>query len=786
MSNGGAGGPSSGQPPIYPHVQTKAFSVRAERQAATASVHLQEFLAQLASRGLNTSLDEKFLAQLQSISQEKNPESFFHSLLTFGSALQNAGKLEPASLIFSSLAQADSQLPIGEALRRKSQERLDAQTGVGKGGARLEFLASRFVADCTSPAMLLGMTGAGILGRLSYSGILSRLVVRPATELFSRGLAAHALAGTGSLLLEAPAFTLMVKGVNQWTGQPSPWTAEALGPELAASLVFLGSMKLSHALGKAASKNLSNPLTRHLLPQATTLGGILSAHHLETALGLKSQMQNETLWVDALAMLVNFQVSGNLSRRLTGRGFNAWVSELEYRASDRTPGSTLGSELLSPAAAGVHSAEPSLLISMMSKKPDEPGGRLSLKPPAEVSIRPSDPESVRQVHSDRAPEISERFEQDIARWAGNIPRAPEDLAHLKALLSRIYEEMWRVLNFESGTRLAHRIASGETITVRIIGENTDLKRYKLQLLDQPKASPTHFNQVHWSFNPASGSLNPLETAAHAIFELQAQQKSIDVSRFFISFYRHLQIQSDALQSSTLVAHLPEATRAMVLQDPTLVKPLPTVEAAKSKQLALSPREPEIHGPTMLVQYRPLIFEGSREQVDQYADVHQLHPDGRRRLQRLIQLMLATLHERESHLDRPENKALAHTPYVHVIVGPTPAGPERRVEILTHRESFLRKLAPDEVMLSLVRYPQGFGELHDYAFLQHEYRQTNPAGDPIGADRKFQERLGLPLVAENGELQSLHLRLDYLHLRQENMEAWNQWMLDNGYWQPPSI
>ncbi len=378
------------------------------------------------------------------------------------------------------------------------------------------------------------------------------------------------------------------------------------------------------------------------------------------------------------------------------------------------------------------------------------------------------------------PPNSRGFTEEARAWVEEQGFGEAELKLVEGLMDKIYRQMWSILNFHSGSGLAHRLATGKLITVRIIPQDQSLNNYSLELLDSPKALQTEFNMVQWTFDPANGSLTPQDFLGHLPFEINAAEKNIDVRRFFVPFYRRIDLTLPGLNASNLEVALPQEIQKLAAQDPTIHKAPTFLKKAPEAPLASpdSPAPESQESPPLLVSYRPLIFEGSRIEVDRYAEYQELPETGRKRLQRLVQHVLAALHARESQIDLPENQVLKFSPGVHIIIGPNPDAPEKKqVEVLTMKEAFARQrkkpLGKDEVLLVLLRYTEMGGENYNYPHLeQHFTSPLDPQGFPTGADLEFQKSLGLK--------GPLHLRLEFLNLRPENLQEWDQWMAKNGY------
>lgn len=290
-----------------------------------------------------------WLGEFLALARETNPDILDEALFQLGQRLETGDRLPAASQIYGVLASENTALP---AVRLRAQERLDAMTGVGSFAARSEFLLRRLAYETMEPTTLVGMTTAALAYRLTRVATLSRLLGSPSANLLTRGFGAQAAASLLGFGVEATAFPLATRGTALALGRSLDWSPAQLGRELASSFMVLGGMKLT---GWAASRGPASVLRQ----QAGMLGGIVLAHRLETAVGLRPQVDGATTWVDAFGMLLQFNAAGGLARGLMGPGFHAWETRLDLQARHlaATPLPRGGRPLefleLNPAVAGL-------------------------------------------------------------------------------------------------------------------------------------------------------------------------------------------------------------------------------------------------------------------------------------------------------------------------------------------------------------------------------------------------------------------------------------------------
>ncbi|HKX12093.1 MAG TPA: hypothetical protein VJP40_02985, partial [bacterium] len=311
---------------------------------------LRTALSQLPPEALRR-LDERVppatRAELLSLAQESDPGLFGEGLFHWASRQENADRLESAALVYELLrhrGQDGSTLLEGvpDGLRARASARIDAIEGRGAFGARFEFLARRFVHEASNPVTLVGMAA----GSFAFSSVRSALLAR--TLASGRGvLGARALASSGAFLAEVPVFWGTTKGLNEVLHPGvQAWDARTNFHELAGLTLTLGALKLSgaatgRALRWAHQPNAAGQLTRlsglaafsqRVAPQVGMLGGIMIGHRLEEVAGLRPHVEGSNTLMESLVLLLQFNIGGNLSRRMMGERFHEYTQGLERRS----------------------------------------------------------------------------------------------------------------------------------------------------------------------------------------------------------------------------------------------------------------------------------------------------------------------------------------------------------------------------------------------------------------------------------------------------------------------
>ncbi|MFO1462851.1 MAG: hypothetical protein U1F66_03675 [bacterium] len=334
------------------------------------------------------------LAEYRSIQRESDPELRGEALLSLAIRQEQNGNLLGAAELYQGIASGDAG-EVSAGLRRRAAERRDALAGTGSFGLRAEFLARRLAQEATDPSALLGMAVAGGVFRLTRLATLQALVGGTGTGVFSRGLAARAVAGFAGFALEAPAFALSSRGLREALGRPQDWSGGALGRDLVSAYLVLGGLRVAGGASSLALSRLglgSGP--RGILPglvqQGGTLAGIVLGHRLEQWTGLRPAQDGANTLLDSLATLLQFHVAGRLTRSALGSSFEAWERGMDLRAellgrqgegsraslsAAAGPGLALAAVSPWPQARAAESPELGLPVVMMNGANDGKGPR---------------------------------------------------------------------------------------------------------------------------------------------------------------------------------------------------------------------------------------------------------------------------------------------------------------------------------------------------------------------------------------------------------------------------
>jgi len=313
--------------------------------ALPAEVHSNpsEFSPHAAVAGLRVvpGLSAADRAELRALEGEGDESFFWEGVLGLARRMEAGHREGAAAELYAASVGAVRERP----LQHRFQTQLDALLGRGASGPRAEFLLRRFAAAASDPAALLALGAAGAAYRLTRLAALSRLVAAPA-NVWTRGFGARAAASLAGFAVEAPVFTFSGRLAGAALGRPQEWGAAALGRDLASSYLVLGGLKLAGWASSSAYRGIAGPVgaeqvrpLRLLFQQSGMLAGILLGHSLEQWAGLRPRLDGATTLVDSLALLLQFNVAGNLSRRAFGPRWAAWEHGLERQGETlaRTP-----------------------------------------------------------------------------------------------------------------------------------------------------------------------------------------------------------------------------------------------------------------------------------------------------------------------------------------------------------------------------------------------------------------------------------------------------------------
>ncbi len=327
------------------------------------------FLASLESDDVGFRLSQEW----KQLILEPNAAMIRHACFGFALRLEQAGRFAPAIKIYQWLDDAGaSQDDSHSAIHEPARRRLRALSGEGPATDRIESLLAGFTRESLDPALLLGMVGAGWIGRMGYAGLLGSLTQKTA-GIWTRGLGATALAGVGSLLAEAPAFTLLVKGARQVFGHSPSWNPAGLQQEILAGAIFLGAMRIANFGGSRIVRHLGSAPHRitaasaKLFPQATLLAGTVVALQAQQWAKLKPASSAEGLVFDSLVCWLHFTVATRLLHGVTEPWYRLAVRELESRSQGQSSSSfpmnfIAAAPVFSPSGANTRVPNPRRLL----------------------------------------------------------------------------------------------------------------------------------------------------------------------------------------------------------------------------------------------------------------------------------------------------------------------------------------------------------------------------------------------------------------------------------------
>ena len=283
--------------------------------------------------------DRTLRAELRALERETDPGLFYEGLLGLARRQEAAGRVDAAAELYAAVAREAEGTEQASPLRNRAQAGLDAILGRGAVGPRAEFLLRNLAHQAADPTMLFAMGTAGTVFRMTRLATLSRLASTSSPGFVTQLLGAGRVASLTGFALEAPAFTLAARLGNEALGRSQDWSGSALGRDVASSYLVLGGLKLAGWGSGAIHRRLAGPVgaeqvspLRTLFQQGGMLTGIMLGHTLEEHVGLRPRHDGATTLTDSLAMLLQFNVAGRLTRRAFGPRFAAWERGLDLQA----------------------------------------------------------------------------------------------------------------------------------------------------------------------------------------------------------------------------------------------------------------------------------------------------------------------------------------------------------------------------------------------------------------------------------------------------------------------
>lgn len=277
--------------------------------------------------------------ELAGLAREADSAFLSEALFSLARRGEAQGNYPLAGALYAWLAEGGNSGgdPSVSDIAHRARTRIEVLRGGGNFGERGENFLRHFAREATDPALLIGMACAGGVFRLTRAFTLGELAAAGTLSPTTTRLFAHA----AGFALEAPAFVAANRGVQAALGVSGRAGHPSVGHELASAYLFIGAMKLSGAaagglhrrwVGSAPGLSAAGRVSAVLFPQVGMLGGILLAHGLEQAAGLRPAQSSEAWLAESLATLLHFHVSGRLLHGLGGPGLRGWERAMDLHA----------------------------------------------------------------------------------------------------------------------------------------------------------------------------------------------------------------------------------------------------------------------------------------------------------------------------------------------------------------------------------------------------------------------------------------------------------------------
>lgn len=440
------------------------------RASARPGLSVPDLLQRLQSDGI--ALDALSRAELAGLAREIDPALLSEGLFAVARRGEAEGNFALAGAIYGRLVEAGGagETPAAAEYARRARSRVDVLRGGGSFGERGEGFLRHFAREATDPALLIGMACAGGVFRLTRAFALSELAAAGTFGPTATRLLSHA----AGFALEAPAFVAASRGVHAALGVSGRAGHNSVGYELLSAYLFIGAMKLSGAaagglhrrwLGAAPALSAPGRISAALFPQAGMLGGIVLAHGLEQAAGLRPAQAPEAWLAESLATLLHFHVSGRLLHGAGGPGFRNWERAMDLHAER-----LLHRPFLLPPRLALASALEGPVLNQMLRPGEEPLGEPGPFEGrgANLRIEAQDPLDIRVPDEASIPELLRHFAGLWEAAPGALPRVslPPDFAKRVADWGYAWQEaMGRNYgeDFADLRRLHELLARGEPL-----------------------------------------------------------------------------------------------------------------------------------------------------------------------------------------------------------------------------------------------------------------------------------------------------------------------------------
>ncbi|MDL1870862.1 sensor histidine kinase [Deltaproteobacteria bacterium PRO3] len=441
----------------------------AEAQAsAHPDLSVPALLQRLQSDGIP--INASMRAELSGLARETSPALLGEALFALARRGEAEGNLPLAGAVYTWLVENSGSGGFTSGYARSARSRIEVLRGGGNFGERGENFLRHFAREATDPGLLIGMACAGGVFRLTRAWTLGELAAAGTFSPTTTRLLAHA----AGFALEAPAFVAASRGVHAAlevsgrTGHPS------VGHELLSAYLFIGAMKLSGAaagglhrrwIGAEPALSPTGRVSALLFPQMGMLGGILLAHGLEQAAGLRPAQAPEAWLAESLATLLHFHVSGRLLHGLGGPGLRGWERAMDLHAEG-----LLRRPLRIPTRLAFAQALEGPMLSQALNPGEEGFGQPRQLEGRGQSLRveAADPLDIRVPEEASIPELLRHFMRLWRDNPGAQPRIalPEDLARRVADWGYAWQEAMSqnyAADFARLRRLHESLAQGESL-----------------------------------------------------------------------------------------------------------------------------------------------------------------------------------------------------------------------------------------------------------------------------------------------------------------------------------
>jgi len=284
------------------------------------------------------------LSEIVSLSQESDSLLYWQGATQIAQRLVQKDELRPAGALYSLIAQGGEAVPT--EIKAKAQRELDAITGKGAIGGRVEFLTRQFAKQATDLKVIAPMVLGSTVFQLTRTAVLGRLAATAEASWITRGFGARFTAGLAGFAAEVPTFSMGSRLMTSVSEGGVSWDAQSVGKDLLGATLTLGALKAFghlgnqgflklHGIGELEAANLTKfqKFSQAVFTQGSVFTGMLASHRLEEVAGLRPHVEGATAITDTLSSMVSMGIGGHLGNKLLGRNFAAFQQEMGIRAN---------------------------------------------------------------------------------------------------------------------------------------------------------------------------------------------------------------------------------------------------------------------------------------------------------------------------------------------------------------------------------------------------------------------------------------------------------------------